>query len=458
MWSGRFEGGPDPDVFEFGRSFAFDRRLIEDDITGSIAWAGALESAGALSGADARAIVEGLEEIRRDVRKSMAGSGDPLPDDRDEDVHSFVERRLIEKIGDAGKRLHTGRSRNEQVSLDFRLYLRRRIPAIQEELRGLALALIGRAEACGDAVMPSYTHLRRAQPILAAHFFLAHVAPLERDMERFAQAAAAADAMPLGSGAIAGTSYPIDVDALAARLGFSRVVANSLDAAGDRDFAAQFLFAAAMTGIHLSRLCEDLIIFSTDEFGFFDLDDSVATGSSLMPQKKNPDPLELVRGKSARGIGHLMQFLTLLKSVPAGYSKDLQEDKETIFDAEDTILGSLRSTAAVVRTLKFNPDAARTAASGVLLATEVADYLVSKGMPFRQAHEVVGRIVRDLVGRGADFSALSLEEWKAYDARFADDISAWLTPEAAVRNRRTPQSTNPQSVNRQIRTLKERFR
>jgi argininosuccinate lyase len=293
--------------------------------------------------------------------------------------------------------------------------------------------------------------------VLAAHFFLSHAAPLERDIERLDQAAAAADAMPLGSGAIAGTSYDIDTAALATRLGFSKVVTNSLDAAGDRDFAAQFLFAVAMAGIHLSRLCEDLIIFSTDEFGFFDLDDAVATGSSLMPQKKNPDPLELVRGKSARGIGHLMQFLALLKSVPAGYSKDLQEDKESIFDAEDTILGSVRTIAAVVRSLTFNADIARAAASGVLLATEVADYLVSKGMPFRRAHEVTGAIVRDLVAKKADFSSLSSADWKRYDASFEEDVFKWITPEAAVRNRRTPQSTNPGEVQKRLAEVKARF-
>lgn len=452
MWSGRFQGGPDPDVFEFGKSLPFDRRLLEDDITGSIAWAEALGQAGVLSSADVTNITQALDQIRSEANRSL-----DVQTADDEDVHSFVERKLIEKIGDAGRRLHTGRSRNEQASLDLRLYLRRRIPAIQQELRALALALIDRAESCGDAVMPSYTHLRRAQPVLAAHFFLAHVAPIERDIERFAQAAAAADAMPLGSGAIAGTSYDIDVDALARRLGFSKVVPNSLDAAGDRDFAAQFLFAVSMAGIHLSRLCEDLIIFSTDEFGFFDLDDSVATGSSLMPQKKNPDPLELVRGKSARGIGHLMQFLALLKSVPAGYSKDLQEDKESIFDAEDTIAGSLRSTAAVVRTLTFNPEPARAAASGVLLATEVADYLVAKGMPFRRAHEIVGGIVRDLVSRKADFSSLTLAEWKRYDAAFADDVRQWITPEAAVRNRRTSQSTNPEQVRARLAEARRRL-
>ena len=449
MWSGRFDGRPDPDVFEFGKSFAFDRRLVEDDITGSIAWAEALASAGVLSPEDTKAIVGGLEAIRAE---STDG------EHPDEDVHSFVERKLIERIGEAGKRLHTGRSRNEQVSVDLRLYLRRRIPVIQQELRNLGLALVEQAERAGDAVMPSYTHLRRAQPVLAAHFFLAHVAPIERDIQRFTEASAAADALPLGSGAIAGTSYDIDTQALARRLEFSKVVPNSLDAAGDRDFAAQFMFAAAMAAIHLSRLCEDLIIFSTDEFGFFDLDDSVATGSSLMPQKKNPDPLELVRGKSARGIGNLMQFLTLLKSVPAGYSKDLQEDKESIFDAEDHLIGSLKSTAAVVRSLKFNPAPARAAASGVLLATEVADYLVSKGMPFRRAHEVVGKIVRDLVAKSADFSSLSIDAWKQYDALFESDVEEWLSPEAAVRNRRTPQSTNPAEVRRNIAELHKRLR
>ncbi|MDQ3169600.1 MAG: argininosuccinate lyase [Acidobacteriota bacterium] len=455
MWSGRFEGGPDPDVFEFGRSFSFDRRLLDDDITGSIAWAEALASARVLSADDAAAIAVALEAIRDETAHGKWAAGGAH--EQDEDVHSFVERLLIEKVGDAGKRLHTGRSRNEQVSLDLRLYLRRRIPVIQQELRALALALVDKAESLGDAVMPSYTHLRRAQPVLAAHFLLSHVAPIERDLERFTQASAAADVMPLGSGAIAGTSYDIDTSALAARLGFSSVVTNSLDAAGDRDFAAQFLFAVSMSAIHLSRLCEDLIIFSTDEFGFFDLDDSVATGSSLMPQKKNPDPLELVRGKSARALGHLMQFLTLLKSVPAGYSKDLQEDKESIFDAEDTLIGSLRSTAVVVRTLTFDAARAREAASGLLLATEVADYLVSKGMPFRRAHEVVGGLVRELAAKRADFASLSLDDWTRHDALFGEDIFKWITPDAAVRNRRTPQSTNPEQVRKQLLAAKSRL-
>lgn len=460
MWSGRFDGEPDADVFAFGRSLPFDWRLIDDDITGSIAWAEALASAGVLSAADASAIVTALEEIRVAGSRPLAEGGLPtanrLPP-TDEDVHSYVERLLIEKVGDAGRRLHTGRSRNEQVSLDLRLYLRRRIPVIQREVRALALALVDRAASLGDAVMPSYTHLRRAQPVLAAHFLLSHVAPLERDLERLTQARDAADAMPLGSGAIAGTSYDVDTSALAARLGFSKVVANSLDVAGDRDFAAAFLFAVSLTAIHLGRLAEDLIIFSSEEFGFFDLDDAVATGSSLMPQKKNPDPLELVRGKAARTIGHVVQCLTLLKSVPAGYSKDLQEDKEAIFDAEDTIIGGLRTVAAVIRGLTFDAARARHAASGLLLATEVADYLVSKGMPFRRAHEVVGGIVRELVGKGADFASMTIDDWRRHDALFGEDVAAWITPEAAVNNRRTPQSTNPARVADALARARERL-
>lgn len=460
MWSGRFDGEPDADVFEFGRSLPFDWRLIDDDITGSIAWSGALAKAGVLTQADAEAIAKALEEIREQINGQWAvgsgrNAGPQLPDD--EDVHSLVERLLIEKVGDAGRRLHTGRSRNEQVSLDLRLYLRRRILVIQSEVRALALALVDKAASLGEAVMPSYTHLRRAQPVLAAHFLLSHVAPLERDLERLTQARDAADAMPLGSGAIAGTSYDIDVAALCATLGFSKPVANSLDAAGDRDFAAAFLFAVSLTAIHLGRLAEDLIIFSSEEFGFFDMDDAVATGSSLMPQKKNPDPLELVRGKAARTIAHVVQSLTLLKSVPAGYSKDLQEDKEAIFDAEDTIIGSLRTVAAVVRGLTFDAACAREAASGLLLATEVADYLVAKGMPFRRAHEVVGGIVRELVAAKADFQSLTMDDWRRHDALFGEDIAAWITPEAAVRNRRTPQSTNPARVADALARARERL-
>jgi argininosuccinate lyase len=294
--------------------------------------------------------------------------------------------------------------------------------------------------------MPSYTHLRRAQPVLVAHVFLAHAAAFQRDVERFDFAAREADAMPLGSGAIAGTAYDIDVDWLAKRLDFSRVVANSIDASGDRDFVASFLYACAMAMVHISRLAEDVIILSSEEFAFFEIHDSVATGSSLMPQKKNPDPLELVRGKAGKSVGTLTGWLTTLKGLPFGYNKDLQEDKAIAFEAEDTVIACARTTATAVRTLTLRPEVARQAASGLLLATEVADYLVGRGLPFRTAHEVSGRISRDLHEAGRDFSALSLADWQRYHALFDEGIFQAITPEAAVAARRTPQSTNPDQV------------
>ena len=335
LWSGRFTAEPDEDVFDYGKSLSVDRRLIEDDITGSQAWAEALGKAGAIDAADVRAIVRGLDEVREAVRANPA----LILDASDEDVHSFVERELVARIGDAGKRLHTGRSRNEQVSVDLRLYLMRRIPHVQAAIAGLVRALADQAERAGQAVMPSYTHLRRAQPVLVAHLWLAHAAAFRRDVDRLDAARREADVMPLGSGAIAGTAYDIDVHFLAQRLGFSRIVANSIDSSGDRDFVATFLYACAMTMVHLSRLAEDVIVLSSEEFGFFEVHDSVATGSSLMPQKKNPDPLELVRGKAGKAVGLLTGWLTTLKGLPHGYNKDLQEDKATMFEAEDMVIG-----------------------------------------------------------------------------------------------------------------------
>jgi argininosuccinate lyase len=442
LWSGRFDAAPDPEVFGYGKSLSVDCRLIEDDITGSAAWAAALAKAGVLSAADARRIADGLEAIRAAVRANP----DLIRTAEDEDVHSFVERELVARIGDAGRRLHTGRSRNEQVSVDFRLYLMRRIPEIQRAIATLVEAFAHQAELAGQAVMPSYTHLRRAQPVLVAHVFLSHAAAFRRDVERFDFARREADAMPLGSGAIAGTAYDIDVAALADRLGFSRVAANSIDASGDRDFVASFLYACAMTMVHVSRLAEDVILLSSEEFGFFEIHDSVATGSSLMPQKKNPDPLELVRGKSGKAIGMLTGWLASLKGLPLGYNKDLQEDKAIAFEAEDMVVACCRTTATVVRTLTLRPAAARDAASGLLLATEVADYLVGRGLPFRTAHEVSGRIARELHESHRDFSALTLDDWRRYHDAFDDGIFAAITPEAAVAARRTPQSTNPHAV------------
>src|SRR5436189_3004758 len=369
LWSGRFDTAPDAAAFQFGASFRFDRRLFEDDVTGSLAWARALAKAGVLTGDQARQIEDALTAILAQGTAEAA-----FVDGPDEDVHSFVERLLVERLGDAGRRLHTGRSRNEQVSLALRLSLRRRIPVLQHAIVAVVAALADQAARAAGALMPSFTHFRPAQPVLVSHFFLSHAAPLRRDYARFSAARAESDALPLGSGAIAGTSYPVDVAHLAADLGFSRVVDNSIDAASDRDFAAAFLYACALTMVHLSRLAEDLIILCGDEHRFFELSDALSTGSSMMPQKKNPDPLELVRGKSGRAIGHLMALLTTIKGLPTGYNKDLQEDKQAVFDAEDTLAGCLTVTRAVVEGLTLDRERAARAASGLLLATDVADY------------------------------------------------------------------------------------
>jgi argininosuccinate lyase len=441
LWSGRFSGEPDRDVFEFGRSFPFDRRLFEDDIQGSMAWVEAIAEAGAIDRRDATAIVGGLLGIRAEAR------GDPsFLDGPDEDVHAFIERKLTERIGDAGQRLHTGRSRNEQVSVDLRLYLMRRIPALQAAISGLVAALSDQAERAGDTPMPAYTHLRRAQPVLVAHFWLAHVAALRRDHVFFDFAIRTADSLPLGSGAVAGTSYRLDVDALAKHLGFSAVAANSIDASSDRDFVSVFLHACSLAMVHLSRLAEDLVVFTGEEFRFFELSDEVATGSSLMPQKKNPDPLELIRGKSGRVLGRHAGWLMTMKGLPSGYNKDLQEDKEAVFDAEATLGPSLCTMEAVVLGLTLDSARTRQWASGLLLATDVAEYLVARGLPFRQAHETVGAIVRRLALDGRDFSSLSMEEWSAFSPLFRPDVLGSITPEAAVAARCTPQSTNPAAV------------
>ena len=443
LWSGRFAGDPDAELFAWGSSFRFDRRLFEDDVRGSRAWAAGLARAGVLSAADAASIETGLKEILD------KGASDPhfVSDAHgDEDVHAFVERELVTRIGDAGRRLHTGRSRNEQVAVDLRLYLKRRIPVIQRAIAAAVKSLVDLADKAGDALMPSYTHLRRAQPVMVAHFLLSHGAALRRDVDRLDAVLREIDELPLGSGAIAGTSYPIDVEALARALGFSRIARNSMDVSGDRDFVSSFLHAASLGMVHLSRIAEDFILFTSEEFAFFELSDAVATGSSLMPQKKNPDPLELVRGKSGRVLGHLAGWLVTMKGLPAGYNKDLQEDKEALFDAEDTWLGCLAASAAVVAGLRPNATITTKAASGLLLATDVADYLVAKGLPFRDAHEVVGSMVRRLLSEGRGFDDLTLPQWREHSPLFDDDVRSVITPLRSIEKKHTPQSTAPKAV------------
>jgi len=443
LWSGRFAADPDAELFAFGSSFRFDRRLFEDDVRGSRAWAAALARAGVLSANDAAAIDRGLAEI---LERGRRDSGFLSPDHGDEDVHAFVERELVARIGDAGRRLHTGRSRNEQVAVDLRLYLKRRVPLLKRGVANLVSAFVDVADRAGTALMPSYTHLRRAQPVLVAHFLLSHCAALRRDAARLDAVLHESDELPLGSGAIAGTAYAIDVTRLAESLGFARIALNSIDVSGDRDFVASFLHAASLGMVHLSRLSEDFILFTSEEFGFFELDDRAATGSSLMPQKKNPDPLELVRGKSGRVIGRLAGWLASMKGLPAGYNKDLQEDKEALFDAEDTWLGCLAAVTAVVAGLQPIPSTTVRAAGGLLLATDVADYLVAKGLPFRDAHEVVGALVRRLVAETRTFDQLSLAEWREHSALFDADVATVITPLASVEKKRTPQSTAPEAV------------
>jgi len=443
LWSGRFAGDPDAELFAFGSSFRFDKRLFEDDVTGSLAWAAGLARAGVLSAADATAIDEGLRAL---LARAASDAGFVTETHGDEDVHAFVERELVAIVGDAGRRLHTGRSRNEQVAVDLRLYLKRRVPEIQRAIAGTVQALIDLAGRADGVLMPSYTHLRRAQPVLVAHFLLSHCAALRRDVDRLDAVLREADELPLGSGAIAGTAYAIDVQALAASLGFSRIARNSMDVSGDRDFVASFLHAASLGMVHLSRIAEDFILFTSEEFGYFELDDRAATGSSLMPQKKNPDPLELVRGKSGRVIGHLTGWLASMKGLAAGYNKDLQEDKEALFDAEDTWVACLRATASVIAGLTPNAAVTTRAASGLLLATDVADYLVAKGLPFRDAHEVVGALVRRLIAERRSFEDLTLDQWRSHSPLFGEDVGQAVTALASVLKKRTPQSTHPDAV------------
>ena len=450
LWSGRFASAPDHDVFAFGASFAFDRRLFEDDVEGSRAWSEALLRAGVLSPDEQQALDRALTELRE------AAAADPMfVSGSDEDVHSFVERQLVERVGATGKRLHTGRSRNEQVALDLRLYLRRRIRVVQDQLRALVAALCARAAEAGAAPLPAYTHLRRAQPVLEAHYWLAHASAFRRACERFDAVYAEADALPLGSGAIAGNSFAIDVEFLRTRLGFARIVANSMDTVADRDFVSSFLHACALVMVHVSRLAEDVIIYGSEEFGFFELDDSVTTGSSLMPQKKNPDPMELVRGKTGRVIGRHTGWLVTMKGLPSGYNKDLQEDKEAVFDTEDTVAGSLMSCEAVVRTLRVRRDTTQRAAGGFMLATDVADYLVRKGLPFRDAHELVGGMVRTLLEEQRAIESLTPDQWRRFSPLFDDDVVEAITPLASIRARQTPQSTAPVAVAARLAEMQE---
>jgi argininosuccinate lyase len=446
---GRFAAGRLPEVEAFTASLPFDRRLFRHDIRGSIAHANMLAKVKLISRSEAMQITKGLRTIESEIETGKFNFNVA-----DEDIHIAIERRLIELAGDAGRKLHSARSRNDQVALDFRLFLKDEIPAVIALIERLRAALLAVASDHADTVMPGYTHMQRAQPVSLAHHILAYVDMLDRDRERFAQALARTDAMPLGAGALAGTTLPIDREAVAQELRFARIVENSMDAVSDRDFAVDFLSAAALLAVHLSRMSEEIILWTTSEFGFAALPDEFSTGSSMMPQKKNPDLLELIRGKSGRVIGDLVAMLTILKGLPLTYNSDLQEDKERVFDALDTIKPALDVSAKLWPRIKFDGDAMRAAAGGFALATDLAEYLVERGIPFREAHEIVGSLVRDTIAAGKLLSDLSLEDFRRHSPHFDTDVLEMLAPENSIKVRSVIGGPAPGMVRERIQRLR----
>ncbi len=453
LWAGRFNQPTDAFVEAFTASVEFDQRLAPEDIRGSIAHATMLARQGILTEAERDAIVEGLEAIREEIRAGHFSWSVGL-----EDVHMNIEAALTERIGEAGKKLHTGRSRNDQVATDVRLWLRGEIAAIRGEIRRLQRNLLELAEREAETILPGFTHLQTAQPVTFGHHMMAWFEMLERDHERLGDCSRRMNRCPLGAAALAGTTFPIDRDFTARELGFDGPCANSLDAVSDRDFAIEFAAAASLLMMHLSRMSEELVIWSSAQFGFVTLSDAFCTGSSIMPQKKNPDVPELVRGKSGRVFGHLFGLLTLMKSQPLAYNKDNQEDKEPLFDAVDQLKGCLKVFAEMVPEITCNRQAMREAAlKGFATATDLADYLVRKGVPFRDAHEVVGKAVALCVERGCDLADLSLEELRGFHDAIGADVFQYLTLEGSVAARDHFGGTAPRQVRRAIAAARERL-
>src|SRR6266404_5932489 len=453
LWGGRFTGKTDPAFADFNRSFSFDRRLFEAEIRASVAHCNGLLGAGVLTDHEAATITKALRVILEH------GKGDPEYFDKwpQEDIHTFIEAHLLEMAGDIGRKLHTGRSRNDQVATDLRLWLRQAIDDVCSHLRDAQTSLLDFAEANQQVAIPGYTHLQRAQPVLLAHWCLAYFEMFARDCERLIDVRRRVNVLPLGSAALAGTSFSIDREAVASELGFERVSRNSLDGVSDRDFCVEFISACSLVMVHLSRLAEDLMVYSTHKFGFFELGDAVATGSSLMPQKKNPDSMELVRGKAGRVFGHLAALLTMMKGLPLAYNKDMQEDKEALFDIVDTLNASLAVTATVLRNIRLNEARAREAAShGYLNATELADYLVRKGLPFRAAHETVGRIVVQAIERGVELNDLSLPDLKSFSPLIDQDVFAALSLERTLATKSQAGGTSPERVAEELKRARKR--
>jgi argininosuccinate lyase / amino-acid N-acetyltransferase len=457
LWGGRFESGPDALFKALNDSLRFDYRLAEQDIEGSIAWANAIHRAGVLTAQEAETVTLALHALQTEVRMNP----DLPARDADEDIHSWVERKLIERVGLLGKKLHTGRSRNDQVATDLRLWTRRAINNRLEELNEARASLLDLAErefGKNRTVLPGYTHLQRAQPVLFAHWCLAYFEMLTRDAARFQDARRRVNICPLGSAALAGTAYKIDRDQLAKDLGFEAPTANSLDAVSDRDFVLETLAAASITAVHLSRLGEDLILYGSQEFAFIEFDDSVSSGSSLMPQKKNPDSAELLRGKSGRVIGPLVSLLTTVKGLPLAYNKDLQEDKEPLFEAMDHLSLSLRVVPKILDTLKVNRAACeRAAKGGYSNATDLADYLVAKGVAFREAHEQVGLAVRLAIASGVPLEDLPLDTLRTACPKADSDLTGALTLGAGLAKRDVAGGTGPASVRSALTAARARL-
>jgi argininosuccinate lyase len=448
LWHGRLGDEPADELVAFTSSLAFDRRLAGDDITGSRAHVTMLARVGLLTDEEADAVTTALDTVEKEL-----ADGTFVFAPTDEDIHTAIERRVIELAGAAGAKLHTGRSRNDQVALDLRLFVRREGRAVALAVHELQGVLVRRATQAGDTYLPGYTHLQRAQPVLLAHHLLAHFWAFARDVDRWRDALDRADVSPLGAGALAGSSLPLDPDDVARELGFARRFENSLDAVSDRDFVAEALFVAALTQSHLSRLGEEIVLWATEEFGFLRLADAYSTGSSMLPQKKNPDIAELARGGAGRVIGDLTGVLATLKGLPLAYNRDLQGDKEPLFDALDTCTGALRAVAGLLDSAEFAPEPMQSAAdSTAMAATDLAELLVRQGVPFREAHQAVGALVRQSAERG-----IALEELVMTDPRLGPDALALLEPGEAVRRRTTPGGAGPKPVRRQLAAARARL-
>ena len=449
LWGGRFSTKLNDQAWELNSSLPVDQRLAIQDVDGSLAWAKALHQAGVLQDEEHASIALGLDMIKKEF---SSGKFSFAPSD--EDIHTAVERRLMDLIGSVAGKLHTGRSRNDQVATDFRLWMLQSIPALNAALTDLQSALVEQAEAAGETLMPGYTHLQRAQPILLAHWWLSHYWPLQRDRERLTDLTDRVSILPLGSGALSGTPVTVDRDALAKSLGFAEASQNSMDAVSDRDFAAEFLFCASMIGIHLSRLSEQIVLYTSAEFGFFELADAYSTGSSLMPQKKNPDVFELTRGKSGTLIGMLTGLLATLKGLPSTYDKDLQEDKAPVFQATDILLAILPVIAGALRTIIVRPERMRAAIDSFMMATDLADYLVGKGIPFRETHAIAGKAVRLASEKKVQLEEIPLEAYQALCPAFEADVVQVFDPRKSVEKRNAVGGTSPQSVTNQIKKIK----